>query len=73
MRLDELLHHFIDRCATGIMTLEHFCQRLLGQQPGLLFGQDGHLGIDLQFVKVGADQLQAKAVKRTDVRCVEQR
>ena len=57
----------------GVMRLKLFVQRFVGELAGFAFVEDGELRVEAKFVKMLADELEAKTVERADVREIETR
>ena len=53
------------------MRLKLFIERFAGALAGLAFVKNGKLRVKAEFVKMFADELEAEAVQRADVREVE--
>ena len=71
--LDQILDGEGKFIFAGVVRLKLFVQRLVGELAGFTFVQDGELRVEAEFVEMFADESQAKAVERADVRDVEKR
>src|SRR5581483_4645112 len=70
--LNEELDGFGVGTVGGVVIAEDFLECFIGQQAFLLLGKNGELGIELELVKMLADQLETEAVKRSDMGGVEE-
>jgi hypothetical protein len=72
LELNEPLHGLGLGCFPGIVLVEHERESFVRQQLRFLWWQDGQLWIQIEFVKVLADEPETEAVQRADVSGIQQ-
>ena len=70
---NELLHRLRDGRAARVVLSQHAIECFAREQTGLFLGQHRQLGIEAEFVKMFADQLEAETVQGRNTRRIDQR
>ena len=70
---NELLHRLREGRAARVVLSQHAIECFAREQTGLFLGQHRQLGIEAEFVKMFADQLEAETVQGRNTRRIDQR